>query len=125
MPLSRYLSFMCLASILCWAAWYFVVAYIHPPEAGLLGLGLFYATLTLAVAGTFALVGFGIRTLFLKQEPEFEKVVISYRQGIFFALLIDGFLLLQSMRLLAWYNVVFLLFAVTLAELFIISKKEV
>lgn len=124
MSLSRYLWSMVCASAVCWIAWYGVLAGIRPEQAGILGIGLFYATLTVAVAGTFALVGFAIRMLFLKQELEFQKVVISYRQGIFFALLFDGFLILQSMRLLTWYNILFLIFAITLAELFLISKKE-
>ncbi len=114
---------MLVATILCWTAWYTVLVVVNPNDAGVFGHVLFYSTFTLSLMGTLALIGFSIRTVFLKQELAFQKVIISFRQAIFFTLLVDGFLFLQSMRLLTWYNVAFLIFALTVLEFFMISRR--
>ncbi len=123
MTLTRYLILMAGATALCWAAWITVLDAVNPFQTDFLGFFLFYSSFSLALAGTFALIGFFIRTLVLKQELIFQKVGISFRQGIFFAILIDGFLILQSMRLLTWYNIAFLIIGLTIAEFFVISRK--
>lgn len=125
MTLTRYLVLMTVATALCWAAWATVVGAINPFDTDLVGYFLFYSSLSLSLAGTFALVGLLFRTLLLKQELMFQKVAISFRQGIFFAILIDGFLILQSMRLLTWYNIAFLIVGLTIAEFFVISRKPI
>jgi len=123
MTLSRYLFLMTIATAICWIAWWTVIQAVNPFETDLVGYFLFYSSFTLGLAGTFALIGFFIRTLLLKQELVFQKVAISFRQGIFFAILIDGFLILQSQRLLTWYNIAFLIIGLTIAEFFVISRK--
>src|SRR3989338_3902326 len=123
MTLTRYLLLMTCATALCWAAWMTVVNSVNPFDTDLTGHLLFYSSFTLALAGSFALVGLFFRTVLLKQELMFQKVAISFRQGIFFAILIDGFLILQSMRLLTFYNIAFLIIGLTIAEFFVISKK--
>ena len=123
MTLLRYLILMFLATVLCWAAWFTVVQSVDPFDTDMVGYFLFYSSFSLALAGTFALVGLLFRTLLLKQELMFQKVAISFRQGIFFAILIDGFLILQSLRLLTWYNIAFLVIGLTIAEFFVISRK--
>jgi len=125
MSLTRYLLMMICATALCWFAWFTVVQSVDPFETDMIGFLLFYSSVTLALAGTFAIVGFFIRTMLLKQELVFQKVAIAFRQGIFFAILIDGFLILQSMRLLTWYNIAFLMIGLTIAEFFVISRKPV
>lgn len=114
---------MTIATIVCWAGWYTVVLLVNPHQAGFFGLFLFYASLTLALTGTFAVIGFFIRLFLLKQEMVFQKVVIAFRQAIFFALLFIGMLLLQSGRLLTWYNGAFLIMGLTMLEFFVISKR--
>ena len=125
MSLVRYLILMTIATALCWAAWFTVVQSVDPFDTDGAGYFLFYSSFSLALAGTFALLGLLFRTILLKQELMFQKVAISFRQGIFFAILIDGFLILQSMRLLTWYNIAFLIIGLTIAEFFVISRKPV
>ncbi len=119
-----YLVMMAGGTLLSWGAWYFVISTITPSEGGMIGLALFYGTLTLSTAGTCALAGLGIRMVFLKQELILEKIIISFRQGIFLALLIDGILLLQALRVLTWYNMVLLVVGITVVEFFVISIKS-
>lgn len=123
MSLGHYIILMTVATGVCWGVWYLVIVFLNPMHADIVGFILFYAALTLALAGSFALVGLLLRSIFFRRELVFQRVAIAFRQGIFFALLIDGFLLLQSQRLLTWYTIAFLLIALTIAELFFISRK--
>ncbi len=125
MTLSRYIWIMLFATLVCWGAWYLVVAGMNPFETNLLGLALFYGSLTLALTGTFALIGFVVRQLLLHDELTFQKVSISFRQGIFFSVLVDGFLMLEHAKLLLWYTAAFLIMGLTVIEFFIISRKPV
>ncbi len=123
MSLLQYLVILAIGTLISWGAWYTVITTVSPSQAGPLGFFFFYASLTCALTGVFSLIGFLLRLVFFKQELMFHKVSISFRQALFFALLIDGALILQSYRLLAWYNITFLIIGLTVAELFIISRK--
>ncbi|MBI4272342.1 hypothetical protein HY621_00625 [Candidatus Uhrbacteria bacterium] len=123
MSLIHYLIILSVGTLISWGAWYTVIANVSPSQAGPLEFFFFYASLTCALTGTFSLIGFLIRLVLLRQELMFRKVAISFRQAFFFSLLIDGVLVLQSYRLLTWYNITFLLIGITVAELFIISRK--
>lgn len=125
MSLPYYLIFMTAATGVAWGAWYMVISSINPLTTTLVGVLLFYATLTSALTGTFALAGFFIRSVFVQRELVFQRVLISFRQALFFSLLIDGFLFLQRMQLLTWYNAMFLILGLTIAEFFIISRKTI
>lgn len=125
MTLPRYIILMATATLFCWGAWYLVVSSINPFKTDIVGFLLFYASTTLALTGTAALIGFFLRTLFVPQEVVFQRVLISFRQGIFLSILIDGLLLLQHNHLLTWYNAVFLIIGLTIAELVMISRRTV
>ncbi len=125
MSLGVYLIFMTAATGIAWGAWYAIVSAVNPQSTTLLGIILFYATLTAALSGTFALIGFFARSVLVPKELMFQRVLISFRQGLFFSILIDGFLVLQHLRLLTWYNAMFLILGLTIAEFFMISRKTV
>ena len=124
MTLLRYIALMLFATALSWATWFMVISVINPVEADIIGFLLFYASLCISLTGTFALIGFVLRSFLVKDELTFQKVLISFRQGIFLSLLIIGMLLLQRVRLLTWYNAAFLILGLTIAEFFVISRKK-
>ncbi len=123
MTLLHYILMMVVGTLLSWGSWFYVVSTVNPLENGILGFALFYVSLTFSLAGTFAIIGFFVRTLVFKKELVFQRVLISFRQAFFFAFLVDGFLILQSLRLLTWYNLAFLVLGLTLAEFFMISRR--
>lgn len=125
MSLFTYLALMIISTALSWGAWVMVVISINPVSADFFGFLLFYCSLSVALTGTFALIGFFCRTIFAQHEEVLYRVLISFRQGLFFSLLIDGFLVMQHARLLTWYNAAFLIIALTLAEFFMISRRSV
>jgi len=124
MSVRGYTLLLAIATALSWSAWSAIIMTINPQETGAIGLTLFYISISLALAGTFSLIGFLIRTLFVKKEDVFSRVSIAFRQAVFFTLLINGFLFLQSMRLLTWYNTAFLIIALAIAEFVVISNAK-
>lgn len=123
MTLFHYILAMAIGTFISWGGWFYVISTVNPFDTGLMGVILFYTSLTCALGGTFAIGGYFIRTFLFPKELVFQRVFISFRQGFSFALLTDGFLILQSMRLLTWYNVAFLIAGLTLAEFFMISRR--
>ena len=61
MSLKRYLLVMLIANAGLWVAWALVVLNLDPVSSGWLALVLFYTSFTLALSGTLALAGFGVR----------------------------------------------------------------
>ncbi len=125
MTLFHYILIMLAGTLLSWGTWFYVISTVNPFDTGMVGLLLFYVTLTFSMVGMFAIVGFFVRTWVFQKEIVFQSVLISFRQAFSFALLIDGFLILQSMRLLTWYNLALLVLGLTLAECFMISRKPI
>ncbi|MBI2484208.1 hypothetical protein HYV71_03435 [Candidatus Uhrbacteria bacterium] len=123
MSLIHYLVILSAGTLISWGAWYTVLVNVNPFQAGPFGFLLFYGSLTCALTGTFSLLGFLMRLAMMRDELLFQKVAISFRQGIFFAVLLDGILLLQGQRLLTWYNLLLLIIGLSVAELFLISRK--
>jgi len=100
-----------------------LVIYFVDPEAGILGLGLFYLILFFALGGIFNLILLGIRRMFLGQEQTLASVALSFRQGILLSLLAVTLLFLQSFRLLFWWDGLLVAFGVFLIEFYFLSKK--
>ncbi len=123
MSLNKYLFFMALGALISWGAWYLVLRTTDPLESGFLGFLFFYLTLFFALVGTFSVIGFFIRKLALKDELAFRHVVVSFRQAILFSILITGSLILQSLSLLTWWNIILFILALTVLEFFFISFK--
>lgn len=123
MPLSRYLLIMASATLFCWLAWFLTLFNINPLEAGFLSFFAFYASLFLALCGTFAVAGFVLRAWIFKQdEPHFRHVSKTFRHGLLFSALIILALLLQSQRLLRWWSIILLVLLFTFLEIVFITK---
>ncbi len=122
MSLTRYFFIMVIATILAWVSWAVVITQINPEIALWDGFALFYATLFLALIGSFALIGLAIRMHTQAQHLPYYLVLLSFRQGVFFALLAIGSLILQSKHLLRWWNVLLLVVLLTVFEYFALTS---
>ena len=116
---------MLLGTAICWAAWAVVINTVNPETTNNIGFLLFYSSLFLALVGSSAVIGFLSRFILLRQELVFRQVVISFRQSFLFAAVIIASLVLQSFKMLTWYNAWFLVAALTVLEFFLISYKRV
>ncbi len=101
-----------------------VLFFISPQTTSSFGLTLFYASLFFALSGSLALLSYFFRLLFTKIYNKTASVQISFRQAVFFALVITGSLFLQANNLLNWLNTLLLVALVSLVEFFIISFNK-
>lgn len=125
MTLGKYLFLMILATLLCWGAWVLVVFFIDPENSGLIGILIFYLAGFLAIVGAASIIGFLARRVFNRFEHTFLQVKNSFRQAIWFGILIVGSLFLQSKDLIAWWNLVVLILVLVFMEaMWVVFNKE-
>lgn len=108
------------ATVLAWGAWVFVVAQTDPATVGTVGLFVFYLALFTAVAGSATIIGLFVRR---NDADRVRAIGIAIRQGLLTALAVIIAVFLQARDLLTWLNLVFLVAALTLLELFVISLR--
>lgn len=123
MALKHYLTLLVLGTVACWIAWVLVLFNIDPFVSGFIGLASFYISLFLGLLGTFAILGFLARRAFSRDTVAFHHIGVSMRQGLFFALVVIGTLLLRGTGLYAWWSVVFLVAGFTLLEFFFLMRN--
>ena len=124
MSLKRYLLVMLIANAGLWVAWALVVLNLDPVGSGWLALVLFYASFLLALSGTLALLGFGVRALLFRSTPLFRHLATAHRQGALLRALATGALLLQAERLLAWWSALLLVVIACGLEYFFVSRSH-
>ena len=124
MSLRLYLLLMSLATAVAWFGWV-VVLMNQPPAAGaLLPFVLFYASLFVALTGSFAIIGFLIRFHTHEEDLPFRQVALAFRQALSYAGLIVIMLILQGKRMLTLRNTFFLLGTFILLELFFLTRRR-
>src|SRR3989344_6801179 len=124
MTIKQYLWLMIACTLLCWAGWLLVLFFINPDTTSFMGFLMFYLSLFFSLTGTLALLSYLFRLIFTRINTKVEKVQISFRQAIFWSIVIVISLLLQSSRLLNWLNTLFLVSLVTFIEFLFISLKK-
>lgn len=125
MTLRQYLILMSVGAAICWLAWFFVLGSIAPEQAEFFGFLFFYASLFLALAGTFSVIGFLIKKIILKNDQiVFHHVKSTFRQGMLAAgVIILGLILLQ-IKLLTWWNGILLILLLAVVEGIIFTNRK-
>lgn len=124
MSLSKYLLLMIIATIFCWAAFLIVINAVNPLATVALGYALFYVSLFCALVGTLSVIGFLVRFIFNKNQFIIQQVKTSFRQGVWFAILVVGGLYLQSQGLVAWWNLLIFVVLLVVVEIFFVSSQK-
>ena len=124
MTLRQYLFWMLLSTALCWLGWFAVLETVDHATAGLLGFVLFYASFSLALLGTFAMIGLAARAQFKRHELISRHVSTSFRQGLLLTCLFGGALFLQSRSVLTWWNLLLFTGTLTVLEFFLVSIRS-
>lgn len=124
MTTKQFVILMVICTFLCWGGWLLVLAFINPETTGIVGFALFYLSLFFALTGTLALLGYLCRWLFTRRYSKSDEVTISFRQAIFFALVVAIALFLQGNRFLTWLNAIILVALVTMIEFMFVSLKK-
>jgi hypothetical protein len=113
---------MVVATFFAATAWFLVIYYIDPVEAGGMGLGLFFATLFFTLVGIFTVIGFSLRKYFLNNELLFTLIGLSFRQAVWISLIIVGLLIMQGARILNWWDAALLIVSVSLLEAYFLTE---
>lgn len=124
MSFRAYIIMMIITTLASWSMWAMVIFSINPNTTDFLGLLFFYLSLFLSLIGTMSIVGSVIRKKMIKEGLLFRHVVVSLRQAVLFSVLIITALLLQSNSILTWWSILLLVGALSVIELFSISKKR-
>lgn len=125
MAVKQYFILIGVATAVSWIGWGVVVALLNPDTVGWIGIGLFYASLFLALLGAFTLFGFGVRTFLNKTDLVFNQLRSASRQGVLLAAVVVIVMMLQSLRLLSWWNAFLVIVIFSLIEVFIISRRRI
>ena len=124
MSFKQYLILMIIPAILGWLTWGFILVGISPSESGLGIFFIFYASLTIALACTLAILGLILRMLLMPKKAEASVYAkIAFRQAMLLSILSVGLLYFQSKKILNWRTIGLSVAVLTMAEFFLISYK--
>lgn len=123
MTLRAYIWGMRIVTLLSFFALAAIIVLVDPQNSAWVGLVLFYLAAFFSLGGMFNLILLFIRRKFLGEKLATESVGLSFRQGIFLAVMALGILALQSFRVLVWWDALLVVVGVFLAELFFLSRE--
>lgn len=122
MTIKAYLWGMRLCTLVALVSLGLVIYYINPVRDGILGMVLLYVSLFFSITGIATLFLFWLRRTFSKNEVVYSNVGTSFRQGALIAFTVCALLLLQSFRLLVWWDGGIAVAGVLLIELWFLSR---
>jgi len=100
-----------------------VINYVDPEKSGAVGKVLFYLTLFFFLSSFFNLFLLWIRKKVLGKEAVSLNVSLSFRQGSLLAIFVIGLAVLQSMKMLIWWDGLLLLAGIFIIELYFLSRS--
>jgi hypothetical protein len=122
MTIRTYLWGMRFCSLVALAALVSVIYFVNPTRDEFLGQTLFYISLFFSITGIATLFLFWLRRTFSKNKDVQESVGVSFRQGALVALSVCALLILQSFRLLVWWDGGIVVAGILLIELWFLSR---
>lgn len=123
MSVKAYLFGFGISSLLCWFAFGLTLVNTNPTQ-GSAALASLYLSLFFALLGTLTLLGYFARVYRRRNEIKYANIQIAFRQATLTCLVLVGLLALQSIRLLAWWDILLLVVLATLLELYLRSNAR-
>lgn len=93
-----------------------------PGQQNVLGIVLLYLSLFTFFVGVFSLFLFWLRKKSYEEDLLCEHMGVSLRQGILLSLMVVVLLLLQSFRVLVWWDALLAIGAVMMIELYFLAR---
>ena len=122
MTIRHYLLLVLAGTVFAWSALALIMTMVDPVTARPVVFAVFFASLILALTGTFSILGFVSRVAILGKSFELSKqVAVTFRQASILSLLIAAALFLQSRSMLTWWNAVLAVALATVIESFFIT----
>jgi hypothetical protein len=123
MSFKKYIILMIVATVLSLISFVFIIFKINPEDTTSIGFALFYISLFLSISGCLSLLMIALRWIFVKNLAFFSNIIKSFRQAILFSVTIISFLLLKSIDLLKWWNMILIIGVVVGIEFFFVSHR--
>jgi hypothetical protein len=123
MTLKSYIWGMRLITLISLGALVFVTFYVDPVKSGIIGKIIFYLVLFFSISGILNLFFIFSRRKIMGNETALSTVGLSFRQSILLSILCVGLLILQSFRVLAWWDGLLLVSGIFLVELYFLSRN--
>ncbi|MEX2043488.1 MAG: hypothetical protein WD926_01180 [Patescibacteria group bacterium] len=111
-------------AVACWIAWSLTIVNNNPEQGGQTVLLSFYISLYVALASTLTVGGFALRRYLGNNELRYAYLQASFRQAFIGSALLVALLALQSVRLLAWWDILLLVVVSLLLELYLRSNAR-
>lgn len=124
MTIRSFLIGIAISTLICFLAWFAMIALSDPLSAGPGGLALFYFSLFLWLSGLLILAGFYLRFFLASPKMPFTMLSNAVRQAIIFALAADIFLIMKSAKILNLINAAFLIIAVIFIEAYYLNSSH-
>ena len=119
-----YFLLLLIASVFGWASVILILLRVDPFNSDTATFALFYVSVGFALYGTFFLLGWFLRKLLIRRMSLDYYIEILFRQTLLAAVLVIVLLLLQSVRLLSWWNSLLVALAFLFLEYFLISYSK-
>ena len=123
MTLKSYIWGMRIVTLFSIVAFISVILYVDPESAGFLGGAIFFVLLFFVLSGMFNLFLLRLRKNMISFETSFSNVSLTFRQAALLSLLAIGLLIMQSFRVLVWWDGLLLLAGIFLVELYFLSRN--
>jgi hypothetical protein len=117
-----YLLAILIATVFGWASWIVVINKLSPFTTPDLALSLFYTSLFIALAGTFALIIYYLRAWLNKGEIHNTHLNIAIRQGMLLSAMVSIGIAFQRLKVLTWWDCLLLLAIVLLIEFYFMAR---
>lgn len=125
MTIRQYLMLMMLGTAFAWSAVILIMTMIEPTGTQPVVMVVFFASLFLALTGTFSVLGFVSRIAVLRKGFRLShQVAVSFRQAAILSLFLVAALFLQSKSMLTWWNAFLAVALATVLESFFITAKR-
>lgn len=119
-----YLLSIIAATVFGWASWLLVIGKMSPFVSGAMALAFFYASLFVALTGTFALLLYYLRLWLTDEGAAAGSLNTALREGVLLSAVIGVALGFQRLRVLTWWDALLLIAIVVLFEFYVLSSKD-
>jgi hypothetical protein len=123
MTLRLYLWGLKIGALVSLIGWLVVIFNVDPLKDGPIGLLLFYGSLFLFLATTLIVLFTAARRPADESEADAQYLKTSFRQGMLLATLGIIFLVMQSYRMLVWWDGLLVVAGILLVELYFLVKQ--
>lgn len=121
--LKSYLFFVFSVSLISLGVWLLIIFNYDPYKADLLTIIIFFASMFIWLVGILFLIIFYLRIKLSNNEVIYANIGPSIRQAILLTVVLVGLIILKSLRVLIWWDVILLITSVLLLEFFFRTKN--